>query len=317
MIRKSTEQGEGRRELAFPLFVLGLLLLALAPSCGERPTPTRTTANEALRLQGPTMGTTWSASLHGTPAGTDWQARLQAELDEIEATLTTWNPESELMQLNAAGQTQGEPGYPVSEITWGCLQLAHSMAQATGGAFDPTIQPLVALWGFGKDRELPLPTEAQIEAALAITGWDGFSVSFESRVVHKTRAVQLDLSAIAKGCAADLEIDPDNLFLQAVATSGDSRNWRTVDGVRFSHIIDPRTGRPVENPPASVTVVGPTCGIADAWATALLVLGPEVGLPLAVNHDLEVCFQIREADGSFREICSEGYTRLLAAPPKN
>jgi thiamine biosynthesis lipoprotein len=190
-------------------------------------------------------------------------------------------------------------------------------------------------------------------------------------VVHKTRAVQLDLSAIAKGCAADslaklaselgcggglievggeirvfgepaqggpwrvgieapasrpdaprviasvLEIDPDNLFLQAVATSGDSRNWRTVDGVRFSHIIDPRTGRPVENPPASVTVVGPTCGIADAWATALLVLGPEVGLPLAVNHDLEVCFQIREADGSFREICSEGYTRLLAAPPKN
>jgi FAD:protein FMN transferase len=111
-----------------------------------------------------------------------------------------------------------------------------------------------------------------------------------------------------------LKIDPNGRF-QALATSGDSRNRRTVDGFSFSHILDPRTGRPVVNPPASVTVVAPSCAVADAWATALLVLGPEQGLPLAVQAGLEVCFQIRIADGSFRTIASDGYTALLAATP--
>jgi thiamine biosynthesis lipoprotein len=60
-------------------------------------------------------------------------------------------------------------------------------------------------------------------------------------------------------------------------------------------------------------VVAPTCAVADAWATALLVLGPEIGLPLAVDRELEVCFQIRQPDGSFRSIASEGYAPLVAS----
>jgi thiamine biosynthesis lipoprotein len=107
------------------------------------------------------------------------------------------------MLLNAAGVAETEQGFPVGEITWGCLHVARDLAQATQGAFDPTMQPLVALWGFGKERDIPLPTETQIESALAATGWEKFSVSFESSVVYKQEAVQLDLSAVAKGCAAD------------------------------------------------------------------------------------------------------------------
>ena len=82
----------------------------------------------------------------------------------------------------------------------------------------------------------------------------------------------------------------------AVATSGDYRNYRERDGVRFSHIIDPRTGWPIRHRLASVSVVHPRCMTADALATALLVLGPEEGLELARRENLAVLMLIREGD---------------------
>ena len=66
----------------------------------------------------------------------------------------------------------------------------------------------------------------------------------------------------------------------AVATSGDYRNVREVNGRIVAHAIDPRTGYPIEHSLASVTVVADTCARADALATAALVLGPEKGLRL-------------------------------------
>jgi thiamine biosynthesis lipoprotein len=86
----------------------------------------------------------------------------------------------------------------------------------------------------------------------------------------------------------------------AIATSGDYRRYFWHDGRRYSHIIDPRKGRPVEHQLASVTVVDQTAMRADAYATALLVLGPEVGLRLAREHGLAALFVVREGDG-FRQ----------------
>jgi len=82
----------------------------------------------------------------------------------------------------------------------------------------------------------------------------------------------------------------------ALATSGDYRNFFEQDGTRYSHTIDPRTGRPVEHQLASVTVVGPTCMQCDALATALMVLGPEAGYNLAVDRALAVLFVVRDGD---------------------
>ena len=67
---------------------------------------------------------------------------------------------------------------------------------------------------------------------------------------------------------------------QAMATSGDYRINFVVDGKRYSHTIDPRTGKPVEHDLASVSVVADSCMKADAWATAINVLGPDQGLGL-------------------------------------
>jgi thiamine biosynthesis lipoprotein len=76
----------------------------------------------------------------------------------------------------------------------------------------------------------------------------------------------------------------------ALATSGNYRHWREQDGRSWSHTIDPRTGRPADNGLSSVTVMAPTCLEADAWATALLVLGPDLGRQLAETRGLEALF---------------------------
>jgi thiamine biosynthesis lipoprotein len=84
---------------------------------------------------------------------------------------------------------------------------------------------------------------------------------------------------------------------QAVATSGDYRNFFESGGRTYSHTIDSRLGRPVSHNLASVTVVAPTAAFADALATALLVLGPEEGLSLAESEKIAALFLLRTNAG--------------------
>jgi thiamine biosynthesis lipoprotein len=90
-----------------------------------------------------------------------------------------------------------------------------------------------------------------------------------------------------------------------MATSGDYRNYYERDGVRVSHTIDARTGRPVTHPLASVTVIHPSCMTADALATAISVLGPVEGRGLVEREGLAALFLIRTIDGEFDEWESE------------
>ncbi|EDZ44888.1 thiamin biosynthesis lipoprotein ApbE [Rhodobacterales bacterium Y4I] len=79
-----------------------------------------------------------------------------------------------------------------------------------------------------------------------------------------------------------------------LATSGDYRNYFEHEGQRYSHILDPVAGRPVTHRTASVTVIAENAMLADAWATAMLVLGSEDGLKLAEQHKLAVFFIDRD-----------------------
>jgi thiamine biosynthesis lipoprotein len=83
----------------------------------------------------------------------------------------------------------------------------------------------------------------------------------------------------------------------AIATSGDYRHWLDVGEERISHTMDPRNGEPVHNGLASVTVVASDCTRADAFATALMVLGRDRGLACAERHHLDVLFVLRENGG--------------------
>jgi len=97
----------------------------------------------------------------------------------------------------------------------------------------------------------------------------------------------------------------------AVATSGDYRNYFEVDGKRYSHTIDTRTGRPVTHSLASVTVLDENAYRADALATALLVMGPEKGMELATREQLAVLFLLRDAAG-IDERTSPAFDQLRA-----
>ena len=97
----------------------------------------------------------------------------------------------------------------------------------------------------------------------------------------------------------------------SASTSGDYRDFRVVGGRRVSHTIDPRTGAPVTNGLASVCVLSPSAARADAWATALMVLGPEDGLALARRHGLAALFIERDVAGAgYKERSTLEFERL-------
>jgi thiamine biosynthesis lipoprotein len=77
---------------------------------------------------------------------------------------------------------------------------------------------------------------------------------------------------------------------EGIATSGDYRDYYELEGVRYAHIVDPRSGRPIPMRGASVTVVHPRAALADAWATALTVLGPVEGMDVARREGLAAIF---------------------------
>ena len=102
----------------------------------------------------------------------------------------------------------------------------------------------------------------------------------------------------------------------AMATSGDYRNFYEEEGVRYSHIIDPRSGSPISQLLASVTVVEQTCIRADGLASGLLVLGPEEGFELAMQEDLTAMFLVRSPEGELVERLTPSYKQLLSVVGK-
>ncbi|WP_448211453.1 FAD:protein FMN transferase [Colwellia sp. MEBiC06753] len=96
----------------------------------------------------------------------------------------------------------------------------------------------------------------------------------------------------------------------AVATSGDYRNYIEVDGKRYSHIINPKTGLPIDHRLVSVTVIHPSSMTADGLSTSIMVMGPEQGLEFANNHDLAV-FMVVKTDHGFEEINTVKFMQYL------
>ncbi|BAT61429.1 thiamine biosynthesis lipoprotein ApbE precursor [Variibacter gotjawalensis] len=94
----------------------------------------------------------------------------------------------------------------------------------------------------------------------------------------------------------------------SVATSGEAQRYFDRDDARYSHTIDPRDGWPVRNGVVSVTVVGDECMVADAWATALTVLGPDTGLALAEQTGVAASMIWREGD--IREAATSRFAAL-------
>ena len=96
----------------------------------------------------------------------------------------------------------------------------------------------------------------------------------------------------------------------AMATSGDYHNYFEKDGMRYSHTINPETGRPITHKLASVTVLSKTCMVADGLATALNVMGPEKGFAMAEKENIPAFFIIKDGDG-FIEKQTSAFNKIL------
>ncbi|MGD8343393.1 MAG: FAD:protein FMN transferase [Desulfobacterales bacterium] len=101
------------------------------------------------------------------------------------------------------------------------------------------------------------------------------------------------------------------VFNKAFATSGDYRNFFEINGVRYSHVIDPRSGYPVSNGVVSVSIIADNCTLADGLATAIMVMGAEKGIQL-VNRlkNVEGFIVVEKSDGRLVDFTSAGFATL-------
>jgi thiamine biosynthesis lipoprotein len=160
-------------------------------------------AAQLQRLDGQTMGTTWSVQLVLPSAQSAEQVRrgIQAELDRVDGQMSTYRPQSALSRFNRApaGSWQALPP-EFFEV----LQHALQLAKDSDGAYDPTVGPLVNLWGFGPDqRPRQPPTAAAIEQAKARVGWWKLKLDPVAHRAWQPGGVCVDLSAVAKGYGVD------------------------------------------------------------------------------------------------------------------
>ena len=323
--------------------VFVLVILALY-GCSNKP--------EVLTISGTKLGTSYHITVIADQLPPDdLEQQIEQLLAKVDNSMSTYKKDSEISQFNRlpVGQTMA-----ISQEFAEVVKISRQIWQLSNGAFDPTIGPLVDLWGFGPDeRHESIPSSKTIELTKAQIGFD--SVVLDEYKLSKTKAVSIDLSAVAKGYAVDRVADllemlalPDylveiggeirvsgfnadgvawriameqpQLFAEvdrvinitdiAVATSGDYRNYFEKDGVRYSHTIDPVTGRPIVHNLASVTVLTQSCAEADAWATAFSVLGVEQSLKLAEQLDIAAYMLVRQNE-QFVPRTSEAFNLFL------
>jgi len=292
------------------------------------------------------------------PETMELQKVLEEDLARVNQSMSTYIPDSEISKFNqiAAGDTC----HPVSQDFMNVLTIAEKVYQDTDGYFDPTVGPLVDLWGFGGKSKLTLdwapPSEDAIAETMKKVGFNSLELHKEDLCVIKRADVEVDLSAVAKGYGVDVLLNtlnkagianalveiggevhvsgqkmplrpwmkgapwrimiekpskdmvsipvmtdalkeeinaPFSLKDQAVATSGNYRNYYEYKGQSFSHIINPKTGYPLEHQHdksqlTSVSIFADSTGIADGYATGLFVLGLEAAQDVAIRQGLEV-----------------------------
>ena len=300
------------------------MILSLAALLGCPKAPPSPTATAWSRVEAH-MGTAVQVTIlhEDQPLAEAGIAAVFSEFARIEGSMSSWRPDSQLSEVNAAA---GHQPVVVDTEIFDLLALSLELAEATDGAFDPTFAALWDVWDFKEDPALPDPKT--ISQRIELVDWTRVQLDVETRTVFLPEpGMRLGLGAIAKGYATDRSVrilrergltdfavkaggelyvsgtksgqpwrvgvrDPRgegpfaalDLSDAAFDTSGDYERYFEIDGVRYSHIIDPLTGWPATHS-CSATVLAQEAVVADAWSTALFVLGSERGMPLIEQAD--------------------------------
>lgn len=252
------------------------------------------------------------------PDAREISARVASEISRLEDIFSLYRKQSALMQLNRAGVLHAPP-FELLE----CLSLAGAIHNASGGRFDPTIQPLWTCYAEASAKGM-LPDADAAERASALTGWDG--VILDPAAITMRSGGALTLNGIAQGYIADrvaqlltaeglTNILIDTGEFRALGTHPDGRAWpvrlaaggtvplaaralatsaplgTTFDeNAQVGHILDPGTGLPARAHWQEITVSAPSAALADGLSTAacLFETRAEIDTCLARFHDVRV-----------------------------
>ncbi|MBK9139064.1 MAG: FAD:protein FMN transferase [Verrucomicrobia bacterium] len=191
-----------------------------------------------VRWEGRTMGSPYTVQVVGAdlpPVALDsLRADVETRLKEINRQMSHYEPDSELSRFNRA--PADEP-FPVSPEFARVVSFSLNMARRSDGAFDPTLGPLINLWGFGEQGALrEAPTHAEIQSARAKTGWRHVEVTSRGELVKHLPALGLNLSAVAKGFAVDEVV-------ALLARRGWTNVYVAIAGEVRVRGVSPRSGR--------------------------------------------------------------------------
>jgi thiamine biosynthesis lipoprotein len=278
----------------------------------------RDAAGRIDAFAGDTMGTRWSVSVVSAPAGV--AEAVQAALDRVVAQMSQWEAGSDISRINRAAPGGWHPipaefarvlkaATAIAEASGGAFWPAVGAAADLWG-FGPSPAPTAApaneaitaaIAGTIELDATGLRARRTGAARIDLSGIaKGFGVDLVAEALQQLglRHFLIEVGGELRGQGIKPDGQPWWVAIEpppgsriaplraalhelSVATSGDYRRWLDVGGVRHHHTLDPRTGRPVDNGVRSVSVFHASCMEADAWATALAVLGAEAGLALA------------------------------------
>jgi thiamine biosynthesis lipoprotein len=312
---------------------------------------------QPYQFTGKTMGSTYHVTVLDIPKGQsakNIEHDIELILVDAHARMTTYDEKSELNQFNHFSVNEWKA---ISPLLYRAIKISREICVSSENAFDPTVFPLVKLWGFGPGEHADrVPDDIEIQKSLANVGCQNIQLEDKNLRIKKLRELQVDLSGIGHGYGADLVAEyldakgiknylaevageirskghnakgelwriaiekPQDISGEVfqglrisdigMATSGDYRNYFMQNGVRYSHTIDPATGRSINHSLTSVTVLDPSAAKADALATAILVMGPEKGRVFAEKMKVPAYFIVHE-NNQFRGFATEQFMPFM------
>lgn len=325
------------------LYSLGLLVVILIVwKFRQRSEPT------PIKIDGKTMGTTYHITYFDDDSR-NFKQSVDSLLVVVNKSINTWDSTSEISRFNKGRSIRFNLPYLLPPLT-----ISKQINQASGGAYDPTVMPLMNAWGFNQSRESAKPDSAAIKNIMAFVGFEKIHFNNDSLWKDDTRT-QVDFGGIGQGYGADVITDflkakgiknmlvelggegmavgvnlqtgkpwelgildpdstPENQFFKAYAslsdrsftTSGNYFNYRMIDGRKYGHTMNPKTGFPIEHNLLSASVFAKDCATADAWGTALMVLGKDNAINMLKAHPEIDALLIYSTESGHETFVTEG-----------
>jgi len=297
------------------------------------------------QLDGTTMGTTYHITIDASKSLANvLHHDMDQKLININRLMSTYIEDSELSKFNRSDSTECQP---ISKETYFVIKNALNVSADTGGKFDATVAPLIAndhipeqdviqallaktgyknidlgnkcvrkkrselsinlsaiAKGYAVDQIATLIKNHNISNYLVEIGGETASKGVNSKSIAWRLAIEAPVEQKREIQAVFLPLG------MGVATSGGYRNYFEKNGIRYSHTIDPTDGKPVTHNLVSVTVLHPQTMLADAYATAFMVMGEKKALEFSEKNQLAIYLLVKTEKG-FEARYSSAFSKHL------